>query len=154
MREIISPVALKELVAANAICSALVIGEDGAYFVTVKYGMAEKVVGARTRQGGVKEREFLSLDAAAKYLRGIGIRRFDVDESRFTGLKKRASRPDRAAALKAAHEAAAYDKWFREQVQEALDDPAPTIPDAEAKAHFAAKRAALRKQIKGERGPA
>ena len=151
MREIISPVALKELVAAGAIRSAFVVGRDTAYFVTIKYGMAEKVVGARTRQGGIKEREFLSLDVAAKYLRGIGIRRFDVDESHFAGVRKRASRPDRAAALKATHEAAAYDKWFQQKVQEALDDTAPEISHAEVKAHFAAKRAALRKRIKGDR---
>lgn len=152
MREIINPVALKELVAAHSISSAFIIGEDTAYFVTIKYGIAEKVIGARTRQGGIKEREFLSLDAAAKYLRGIGIRHFDVDESHFSGMKKRTSRPDRSVALKATHEAAAYDKWFRSQVGEAIkeaDDPnTQWVSNEDAKKHFAAKRDALKKCIK------
>lgn len=46
----------------------------------------------------------------------------------------RAARPDKSAALKAAHEAAAYDKWFRAQVQEAIDDPRPSIPHAQVMA--------------------
>lgn len=40
----------------------------------------------------------------------------------------RPTRPDKSAMLKAAHEAAAYDKWFRAKVQEAIDDPQPSIP--------------------------
>ncbi|MBV4485148.1 stability determinant [Pseudomonas sp. SWRI153] len=31
-----------------------------------------------------------------------------------------------------AEEAASYDRWFRAQVQEALDDPRPAVPHAEA----------------------
>ncbi len=45
---------------------------------------------------------------------------------------------------KAAHEAAAYDKWFRAQVQEALDDPRPSIPNEAVQEHFAAKRKELK----------
>ncbi|MBJ7263300.1 MAG: hypothetical protein JHC61_05985 [Burkholderiaceae bacterium] len=45
-------------------------------------------------------------------------------------------RPDRAAALKRAHEAAAYDAWFRAQVQEALDDPSPAISNEDASAYM------------------
>lgn len=47
---------------------------------------------------------------------------------------------------------AAHDKWFRARVQEALDDTAPTIPDGEVKAHFAAKRAALQARLAEEKG--
>ena len=34
-----------------------------------------------------------------------------------------------------------YDRWFRAKVQEALDDPRPSIPHAEVKARFAKRRA-------------
>lgn len=57
------------------------------------------------------------------------------------------SRPDRAEALKRAHEAAAYDAWFREQVQASIDDPRPDIPHDAVEAKFAAKREALRKRL-------
>ena len=36
-----------------------------------------------------------------------------------------------------------YDKWFRAQVQEALDDPRPPIPNEEVKARFARLRSEL-----------
>lgn len=44
-------------------------------------------------------------------------------------------------------EAAAYDDWFKAQVQMALDDPRPGIPAEAAREHFAARRDALRRQI-------
>ncbi len=33
------------------------------------------------------------------------------------------TRPDPSAAMKNAHKAASYDKWFRAEVQKAIDDP-------------------------------
>jgi DNA-damage-inducible protein J len=43
----------------------------------------------------------------------------------------------------------AYDAWFRTKVQQALDEPHAPISDEEAKAHFAARRDALRKRGRG-----
>ena len=40
----------------------------------------------------------------------------------------RSTRADSSERMKRAHEAAAYDSWFRAQVQEAIDDPRPSIP--------------------------
>ena len=65
----------------------------------------------------------------------------------------RRARPDRAEALKRAHEAAAYDRWFRSQVQVALDDPRPNIPHEEVSARWAKKRAQLLKKVKAAQGP-
>lgn len=39
----------------------------------------------------------------------------------------------------------AYDAWLRGKVQEALDDPRPRVSNEDVKAHFAARREALRK---------
>lgn len=41
---------------------------------------------------------------------------------------------------------AAYDDLFRAKVQEALDDPRPRVSNEDVKAHFAARREALRKR--------
>ena len=41
MPELIPPTALKDLIAANAIRSAMVVGDKGGYLVTIKYGRAE-----------------------------------------------------------------------------------------------------------------
>ena len=43
---------------------------------------------------------------------------------------------------------AEYDAWFRAKVQEALDDPRPTIPHETVKAHFAKRRAAARRKAR------
>ena len=42
--------------------------------------------------------------------------------------------------------AAAHDLWFRARVQEAIEDPRPTIANAQVKAHFAQRRAAALKK--------
>jgi hypothetical protein len=60
----------------------------------------------------------------------------------------RRARPDRAEALKLAHAAIAYDKWFRSQVQAAFDDPRPSIPHEEISARWAKKRVELLKKVK------
>ncbi|MGE8452925.1 MAG: hypothetical protein ACN6OP_20365, partial [Pseudomonadales bacterium] len=57
-------------------------------------------------------------------------------------------RPDRAQALKKAHEAAAYEAWFTEQVEASLNDTSPLMEDEEAERLFAAHRAALRANIR------
>lgn len=38
----------------------------------------------------------------------------------------------------------AHDAWFRAKVLEALEDTRPDVPDEEAEAHFATRRAAAR----------
>lgn len=48
--------------------------------------------------------------------------------------------------MKRAHLAAAYDTWFREQVQASIDDPRPSIDEEQARKRFGAKRAALAKR--------
>ncbi len=48
-------------------------------------------------------------------------------------------------------DAATYDAWFKAQVQQAIDDPRPGIPADAARAHFAARRDALRQQIQAKR---
>jgi hypothetical protein len=47
-------------------------------------------------------------------------------------------------------DAAAYDAWFKAQVQQAIDDPRPGIPADAAREHFAARRDALRQQAQAE----
>jgi DNA-damage-inducible protein J len=43
-----------------------------------------------------------------------------------------------------------FDAWFRAKVQEALDDPRPTLRHEAVEGHFAEKRAKLRAQIGGK----
>ncbi|WP_256583927.1 antitoxin PaaA2 family protein [Burkholderia singularis] len=45
-------------------------------------------------------------------------------------------------------DAAAYDQWFRDEVQKSLDDPREPISNEEAEASFAKKRAELQARIR------
>jgi hypothetical protein len=150
MADPVPPSTLKELVAAQALQAATVVGDAGGYHLLVRYGRLERVVAARTREGALKPRLFRSLDAAARFLRGIGIVRYEVDAANFRESPARPRRPDRAEALRRVHEAAAHDQWFRAQVEAALremDDPASLITEEQYQEWLKAKREALQARI-------
>ncbi len=140
---------LAKLVESGAVRAACVISHAGGWGVIVTCGKTARPLAA---QRG-KVRLFSKLETVAVYLRGIGIPRFDVDVVDYDPERARRARPDRSEALKHAHEAAAYDKWFRGQVQVALDDPRPSMPNGEVSARWAKKRARLVKKAKGAQGP-
>lgn len=144
MAETIDHGTLSRLVEAGAVRGAHIVGQSGGWAVLVKYGMTERPLAAqRSRQ----VRLFRKFETLVSYLKEIGIVRFDVDAANYDAATATATRrPDRADALKRAHEAAAYDTWFREQVQTSMNDPRPSVPDEEARARFAKRRAALRQR--------
>ncbi len=118
---------LSRLAEAGSVRSAHIIGQTGGWGVLVKYGMSERALAAQRSQ---QVRVFRRFETLVTYLKGIGIARFEVDAVNYdaASLKLTRTRPDSAEAMTKAHEAAAYDKWFKAQVQEALDDTSPTIP--------------------------
>ncbi|MGY2202027.1 antitoxin PaaA2 family protein [Pseudomonas gingeri] len=138
---------LTRLVETGSVSVAHIVGQQGGWEVQVTYGALDhRLTAQRSRQ----VRLFKKLETLVTYLQGVGINRFDVDASSYDPLTiKTYGRPDRSAALKQAHEAAAYDAWFRAQVQASVDDPRPSISDEEARQLFAAKREALRNRAKG-----
>lgn len=117
---------LSKLAEAGVVRSAHVVGQEGGWEILVKYGMTERVLAA---QRSHQVRRFRKLETLVDYLKGVGIARFDVDAVNYDSHSVTAhKRPDRAAAMKDAHEAAAYTKWLKAEIQEAIDDPSPTIP--------------------------
>ena len=150
--ETIDHTTLSRLVEAGAVRGAHVVGQPGGWSVLVKYGMAERALAAqRSRQ----VRVFRRMETLVNYLKDIGIQRFDVDAADYEAEGGKAhSRPDRAEALRRAHEAAAHDKWFREQVEIALkeaDDPnTEWVSHEMVKEDMARQRAALLARIEGK----
>ena len=143
MTETIDHGTLFRLVEAGAVSGVHIVGQRGGWAVMVRYGTHERPLAAqRSRQ----VRLFRRFETMVSYLKDVGIGQFDVDAANFDPQATKRIRPDRSDALKRAHEAAAYDNWFRAQVQASLDDPRPSIPDTEVNAHFAARRYALRKR--------
>jgi hypothetical protein len=78
-------------------------------------------------------RSWANLNSVVRYLSDLGIHEFVTDARNYDPSQKTLKRPDKAEALRRAHEAAEHDKWFREQVQQALDDPRPPISHEDMK---------------------
>ncbi len=137
---------LSRLVEAGAVSAAQAVGQQGGWSVVVKYGMIERTLAAqRNRQ----VRTFRKLESLVSYLKGVGIGQFVVDALNYDPVSQTpAKRPDRSVALKHAHEAAAYDTWFRAQIQASLDDARPSIAADEARKAFAKHKALLIKPAK------
>jgi hypothetical protein len=145
MADTIDHTTLSRLVEAGAVRAAHVVGQAGGWGVVIRYGMTERALAA-SRSRDV--RLFKKLETVVGYLRGVGLSRFEVDAAGYDPDQvKTYSRPDRAAALKQAHAAAAHDAWFRAELRASLDDPRPSVADAEARQIFAEKKKALRQRI-------
>lgn len=145
----------KKLVDAAAIRGASIIGQPGGWCVMLKLGMEEKPLGV---QRSDRPRTWRSLDVCVNYLKNeLHIARFEMldatnhSEQSILGGKTRADASER---LRQAHEAAAHDKWFRAQVEQAIqeaDDPKTEwVSHETVKGDMAAQRAALQARIKGQ----
>ena len=111
--ETINHATLAQLIEADAMRSATVVGVQGGWRVLVRYGMAERQLAAQ--RDGV--RTWRRLDAVAGYLHGLGLARFEVDTANHEDTPDH-KRPDQAKAMRQVHDAAEHDRWFKEQVEE------------------------------------
>lgn len=146
--ETIDHATLSRLAEAGAVHRTHIIGQPGGWAVMVQFGTLERPLAAQRSRN---VRLFRRFETLVSYLKDIGIARFDVDSSNYAPEALNTTRrPDRAEALKRAHEAAAYDAWFREQIQSSIDDPRPSIPHDTVEARFAEKREALRKRMENK----
>lgn len=141
----------KRMAEASAIRGASIIGQPGGWSVVLKLGLQERPLGAQRTD---KPRTWRSLDRAVAYVKDeLHIARFDLLDAtnHSEGEPVAGSSPVAAAErLRHAHEAAAHDKWFRAEVEQAIkeaDAPdAQWVSDAEAKASWKKKRAELVKR--------
>ena len=138
---------LRRLVDAGAHVGAAVVGGAGGWGVVISYGRASQTLAA-TRGTPRTWRQFETL---AGYLKDLGIVEYRVNTAEFEPGAATARPDDKRSAtaserMKRAHQAAAHDTWFREQVQASIDDPRPSVDDQAVKKEFAGKRAALAKR--------
>jgi hypothetical protein len=149
--ETIDHITLERLVEAGAVHGASIIGQPGGWGVVIQYGMTERALAAK--RGAM--RHFAKFETLVGYLKKIGIAKFQVDATQYdpASAKGARMREDAAARMRHTHEAAAHDKWFREQVQEAIaeaDDPHTVwIAHAAVEEDMAKQRAALQIRIMG-----
>jgi hypothetical protein len=133
---------LRATIQAGGIASITLKAEGGAFLVAVatRSGGDGLLVTTRTKE----PRRFADLRKAMLLLREVGITTVQVDATRWNPSETAAggTRPDRAMAMKRAHEAAAHDRWFRAQVEGGLreaDEPgAVTLPHEQVMADMKA----------------
>lgn len=127
MNQTIDTATARRMAEAGTIRGVSIIGQPGGWSVMLKTGIHEKPLGAQKQD---KPRTWRSLDTLTEYLRkDLSILRIDgIDATHHSSADvHRPGRPDAAARMKRAHEAAAYDAWFRAQVDAGIkeaDDPA------------------------------
>ncbi|MFY8082145.1 MAG: hypothetical protein ACOVN7_00240 [Rubrivivax sp.] len=138
---------LRRLVAAGANVGAEVVGSGRSWGIVINYGRSSQTLAA-TRG---RPKTFRQFETLTGYLKALGIVEYRVNAAAFEPGGTRKEAPDRRSVtasvrMKRAHEAAAHDAWFREQVQASIDDPRPSLSNDQARTHMAARRQALLKK--------
>ena len=141
---------LRRLVDAGARVRAEVVGSGGRWGIVISYGRTSQSL---TATRGLPK-TFRQFETLAGYLKDLGIVEYRVNAAEFEPGPGQKMAPDRrsvaaSARMKRAHEAVAYDSWFREQVQASIDDPRPSLGDDQARAQMAARRQALLEKAGG-----
>lgn len=126
--ETVSHAELAELIRCGALREASVTGTENGWHLIVTLDAGRRVLAAPSGPAHV----FPTLEIAAALMHSLGLTVFRVEttNARFT--------PD-----------AEYDAWFRQQVQDSLDDSSATVAHSEVEDLFAAKRAALKRKMAG-----
>ncbi len=145
---------LERLVEAGAVRGASIIGQPGGWGVVIQYGMTERALAAK--RGAI--RNFARFETLVTYLKKIGIAKYQVDATQYDPVTVKAERfrDDAAERMRQAHQAAAHDKWFRAQVEQALqeaDDPNTVwLSNEEVKAYSATRRSGWLKRAQQAAG--
>jgi len=67
-----------------------------------------------------------------------------------TKSKSDAFSPIPSVAMREAHQASAYSKWLKSEIQKAIDDPRPSVPHDDVMRAMRQKLASLSAAKKGE----
>ncbi|MHB8309049.1 MAG: type II toxin-antitoxin system RelB family antitoxin [Metallibacterium sp.] len=134
---------LRATVNAGGVTGVTLKGQGGGFFVEIatRSGQDAFLVKARSTE----PRRFGNPTSALIVLRDVGIAVAQLDATNWNPGQKNMtrSRRNRAEAMRAAHEAAAYNQWLAAEVRASIDDPRPSIPHDEVMAEMDADIAAL-----------
>jgi len=122
---------LRATASAGGVVGVTLKGEGSGFFMEIatRSGQDAFLVKARSTE----PRRFGSANSALTVLRGIGIAVAQIDATNWDPDQKKVTqnRDNRAQAMRQAHEAAAYNQWLAAEIQEAIDDPRPSVPHNE-----------------------
>ncbi len=116
---------------AGGVSGVTLKGEGGAFLVQIDTRSGVTALLAKARSS--EPRRFGNPAAALNMLRDVGITvgRFDASEWNPQEKEEASGNRGRAEAMREAHQAAAYSRWLAAEIQEAIDDPRPSIPHDE-----------------------
>jgi len=130
---------LRAAASAGGVTGVTLKGQDGGFFIEIatRSGQDAFLVKARSTE----PRRFGNPTSALTVLRDVGIAVAQIDATHWNPDQKdmTRSRRSRADAMRKAHEAAAYNQWLAAEIQEAIDDPRPSIPHDEVMARMDAR---------------
>ena len=145
---------LKAATAAGGVTGITLRGDGAAFVVSVQTQRDEAILVTSKKQA----RRFADPRKALQVLRGVGWSECRIDATQWRPEERdadRVARPDRSAALKAAHEAAQadadYDKWFHAKVQASIDGLADGSNRGLTDEEVQTRRAALRARLQAMR---
>jgi hypothetical protein len=131
---------------AGGFHSIVLMASGGHFFVTAQPRTGERITLATTH--GKKLRSFRNPAKAIEILHQMGAHKVEIDTSAWSPMQTESEgrkRPDTAERQRLAHQAAAHDAWFRQQVnlaiREAGDPQAEWVSQEEVKRQSAIKRA-------------
>lgn len=127
---------LSHLIETGAVEDAHVVGGAGGWHLTVRAGNHRSYV-LTAQRAHEAPRVFKKMDTLISYLHKLGIHQFGVDSAAYAPLRT-TQRPDRSAALKEAHEAAARERHIRETIEARVRHA--DSPDAEWVSHADVKQ--------------
>ena len=130
---------LRTATMAGGVTTVTLEGQGAGFFVKIITRNKQEVLLAKARTN--EPRHFGSPASALKLLRNIGIVVANVDTSNWNPEAKdmTRSRQSRSDALKNAHEAAAYNEWLALEIQDAIDDPRPSVSHDEVMTRMASR---------------
>lgn len=126
---------------AGGVAGVTLKGRGGVFLVQIATRSGGDAVLAKARSSD--PRRFGNPIAALNVLRDVGITVGQFDASEWNPAEKEDSfgNRGRAEAMRKAHQAAAYMKWLAAGIQEAIDDPRPSVPHDEVMARMVANLA-------------
>ena len=141
---------LKAATLSGGVSGITLRGDGAAFVVSVQTQRGDAIMVTSRKQ----PRRFADPRKALQLLRGIGLNECHVNATDWhpdSDAPGKVARPDRSAALKAAHEAAQadadYDRWFHAKVQASLDGIADGTNRVLSNEEVASRRAALRARL-------
>lgn len=130
---------LRATASAGGVTGVTLKGQGGGFFVEIatRSGQDACLVKARTTE----PRRFGNPTSALIVLRDLGLTVAQLDATNWNPDQKdmTRSRQSRAEAMRGAHEAAAYNQRLATDIQEAIDDPRPSVPHDDVMARMDAR---------------